>query len=492
MGTFIVVGASITPLPPPFVSNVQHWWDFTDAPTVFSDILGTILAGEGDPIRNVTNKGYDGQPLIEAGAAVPEYNLAFINGLNVATNVGGNALTTILGNALSVTGLTAVIVLRSQDAGGSPNPLNWDFAGDASVMQADIAGSGNWEVIFNDTDEKDTLKLVVPDEFVWLYGAISETFSIDYRASGGNLQSGVSGYPVTDAGLTMNVADFIGNVAEVIIYDKKLTAAEQVELTLYLDNKYDGLPEFIPSGPVPPAIGNLLHWVDAADAATVWADAGGTIPATNGVTVERIDNKGSRGTPFLRVGFGGVEYKTGVLNGLNVIEFTSISGQLSIIAESPGLPISTTGMTMAMVTRRISATPPSGTQILWRWTPFGGVPGPGLRLDNFSADLKSVIDGIPDEDFVTPAVVNTWYLIYISLEPSGSTNDAKFGSPGPEIITPFGDPTDIPDLADFRWSTGSTPMEHAEAWFWDRPLTLTERADLVTYANTKYGALPHL
>ncbi len=491
MGTFIVRGASSGGVNPPFFANVQHWWDFTDAATVFSDILGTILAGEGDPIRNVTNKGFDGQPLIEAGAAVPEYNLAFINGLNVATNVGGNTLTTILNNALSTTGLTAVIVLRSQDVGGSPNPLNWSFGGNDSLMQADIAGSGNWEIIYDPADERDTLKAVVPDEFIWLYGAIAENFFIDYRASGGNLQTGTSGYPVTDAGLTINIADFIGNVAEVIIYDKKLSAPEQSGLTQYLDKKYDDLPEVV-GGLVPPAVGDLLHWVDAADAGTVWADAGGTIPATNGVTVERIDNKGSRGTPFLRVGFGGVEYKTGILNGLNVIEFTSISGQLSIIAETPGLAISTTGCTLAMVTRRISATPPRGTQILWRWTPFIGVPGPGLRLDNFSADLKSVIDGIPDEDFVTPAAVNTWYLIYISLEPSGSTNDAKFGSPGPEIITPFGDPTDIPDLADFRWSTGSTPMEHAEAWFWNRPLTLTERADLVTYANTKYGALPHL
>ena len=489
MGTFIVRGASSVKLPP-LLADIQHWWDFTDPATVFSDIAGTILAGEGDPIRNVTNKGFDGQPLIEAGVAVPEYNLALINGLNVATNLGGNELTTILNNALSTTGLTAVIVLRSQDPGGSPNPLNWDFGGDVSAMQADIAGSGNWEVIFDVADEKDTLKPVVPDEFIWLYGAIAENFFIDYRAAGGDLQSGVSEYPVTDAGLTINIADFIGNVAEVMIYNKKLSAPEQDSLTYFLNKKYAGLPQFIPSGPVPPAAANLLHWVDAADAATVWADLAGTIPATNGVTVERIDNKGIRGTPFLRVGFGGVTYFTGVVNGLNIIEFTSANGQLTITAESPGLPISATGFTSALITRR-RGTVPVGNPILWRWAPFGGSPGPSLRLKGGSQDLAADVTGNPEEILVGASGLDTWYLIYISVDPVGA-DDAKYGSPGPEIITPFGVPTDIPDLSDVRWGTSNITMENAEAFFWDRPLTAAERAALVSYADTKYGALPHL
>lgn len=737
MGTFIVRGASAVKFPPLF-ANVQHWWDFTDPATVFSDILGTILAGEGDPIRNVTNKGFDGQPLIEAGAAVPEYNLAFVNGLNVATNVGGNTLTTILANALSTTGLTAVIVLRSEESGGSPNPLNWDFGGNASLMQADIAGSGNWEIIFDPADERDTLKSVIPGEFIWLYGAIAENFFIDYRAAGGNLQSGVSGYPVTDAGLTMNVADFIGNVAEVIIYDKKLSAPEQASLTFFLNNKYGGLPEFIPifpppfptlaplrhwfdfadpstvfqdlagtilaadgtaianvtnkgqdgtpitsaaptqqgkyrtgilngqnigdftgfpaqtirkldanvangtdpttkglamaavvrrrntaagqnevfgwsggyrininnplepgdddltalftpnvqpfinpalldtwylvywsneaggstndahytspgpevlaavpdnlftivdgalleidfitgdadvaetfywdgdltlteraalvsyvtakygvlpsgGAPPPPALGNLLHWVDAADASTVWADFAGTIPAINGGTVERIDNKGSRGTPFLKVGFGNVTYLTGVVNGLNVIEFQSANGQLTIAAESPGLAISTTGFTTALVTRR-RGTVPVGNPILWRWAPFAGSPGPSLRLKGGSQDLAADVTGVAEEILIAASGLDTWYLIYISFDPAGSVDDAKFGSPGPEVLTPLGTPTDIPDLADFRWGTSNETIENVEAFFWDRPLTLTERAALVTFVNTKYGVLPH-
>jgi hypothetical protein len=490
MTKFIIVGApGPATLPPPFISGLQHWWDFTDASQVFQDVGGTTPSGDTDPILRVNNKGYDGQPLIDSDSDLT-YTENLLPGINVGSNAGLLPLITVLNNALSTDGITVVLIVRSQDSVTS-NPLKWEFSGDVSQIQADIDGSGNWEIQFDLADERDTFKSVVTDELLSVYGAIKGG-SLDYKASGAPLQSGSSGYPVTSAGLTITVGDLTGDIAEVLIYDFKLSVSQQAALDQRNNTKYDGLPELIPSGPVPPAVGNLLHWVDAADAGTVWADAGGTIPATNGVTVERIDNKGSRGTPFLRVGFGGVEYKTGVLNGLNVIEFTSISGQLSIIGETPGLPISTTGCTLAMVTRRISATPPSGTQILWRWTPFIGVPGPGLRLGNFFADLKSVIDGIPDEVFVAVAAVNTWYLIYISLEPSGSTNDAKFGSPGPEIITPFGDPTDIPDFADFRWSTGSTPMEHAEAWFWDRPLTLTERADLVTYANTKYGVLPHL
>ena len=485
MTKLIIVGApGPATLPPPFISDLQHWWDFTDASQVFQDVGGITPSGDGDPILRVNNKGYDGQPLIDAVSQL-KYTEDLLPGINVGTNIGLLPLITVLNNALSTDGITVVLIVRSQDS-ATVNPLKWEFSGDISQIQADIDGSGNWEVQFDLADERDTVKSVVPDELLSVYGAIKGG-SLDYKASGAPLQSGSSGYPVTDAGLTITVGDFTGNIAEVLIYDFKLSVAQQAALEQRNNTKYGGLPVIIPSGPVPPASANLLHWVDAADAGTVWADLAGTIPATNGVTVERIDNKGTRGTPFLRVGFGGVEYKTSVLNGLNVIEFTSANGQLTITAESPGLPISATGFTTALVTRR-RGTVPVGNPILWRWSPAAGSPDPSLRLKGGSQDLAADVTGNPEEILVGASGLDTWYLIYISVDPVGA-DDAKYGSPGPEIITPFGVPTDIPDLADVRWGTSNITMENAEAFFWDRPLTPIERADLVSYVTAKYGVI---
>lgn len=489
MTKLIIVGApGPATLPPPFISDLQHWWDFTDASQVFQDVGGVTPSGDTDPILRVNNKGYATQPLIDAASQLT-YTVDLLPGINVGSNAGLAPLTTIINSALSTDGITVVLIVRSQD-GVTSNPLKWEFGGDVSQIQADIDGSGNWEIQFDLADERDTVKSVVADELLSVYGAIKGG-SLDYKASGAPLQSGSSGYPVTSIGLTLTVGDFTGNIAEVLIYDFKMSVSQQAALEQRNNTKYDGLPVTIPSTPPPPALANLLHWVDAADAGTVWADLAGTIPATNGVTVERIDNKGIRGTPFLRVGFGGVEYKTSVLNGLNVIEFTSANGQLTITAESPGLAISTTGFTTAMVARR-RANQVAGNSILWRWSPFGGVPGPGLRLKAGSNDFISQIDGVPDEQLVPTSVLDTWYLFYISFDPAGAVDDAKFGSPGPEVLLPLGNPTDIPDLSDVRWGTSNVTMENVEAWFWDRPLTLAERAALVSYADTKYGALPHL
>lgn len=474
-------------MPPPFISGLQHWWDFTDASQVFQDVGGVTPSGDTDPILRVNNKGYDGQPLIDAASQLT-YTVDLIPGVNVGTNTGLLPLVTVLNNALSTDGITVVIVLRSQD-GVTTNPLKWDFGGDVSQIQADIDGSGNWEIQFDLADERDTTKPVVTDELLSVYGAIKGG-SLDYKASGTPIQSGSSGYPVTDPLLTLTVGEFSGNIAEILIYDFKLSTSQQSDLDRRIDSKYKGLPQFIPSTTPPPAVGNLLHWADASDAGTVWQDAAGTIPAGNGDTVERIDNKGSRGTPFLRVGFGGVTYLTGVLNGENVIEFQSANGQLTIASESPGLAISATGFTSALITRRRQPVA-AGSPIYWRWAPFIGNPGPSIRGKSPSNDIAADVTGNPEEVLIAASGLDTWYLVYISVDPVGA-DDAKYGSPGPEIVTPFGVPTDIPDLSDVRWSTSTLTVEHAEAFFWDRPLTAAERADLVTYANTKYGVLPHL
>ena len=96
MTKLIIVGApGPATLPPPFISDLQHWWDFTDASQVFQDVGGITPSGDGDPILRVNNKGYDGQPLIDAVSQL-KYTEDLLPGINVGTNIGLLPLITVL------------------------------------------------------------------------------------------------------------------------------------------------------------------------------------------------------------------------------------------------------------------------------------------------------------------------------------------------------------------------------------------------------------
>ncbi len=485
---------------PPAVSTLIHHYDFTDNATVFKNPPATQLANDGDTIRVLKDKGANAADLTTPnGTDAPTYRVAYVNGENVADfSPGSNSKPmtgTDLFGTLGTNGMTNAVIFRVEDpVGGAVQLVDWSDGATklrglrgfgAGNMQWDLPGPpgsfslaphvpGNWYLWYS--------------SFTGVSGSSDDRVKLSGEASQSQDQLAPTSIPPGEPIGFEHVTSQNFQIAEWAVWEGPLTDAELAELVDYADAKYGTLPHGDTSVP---AVGDLLHHVDASDASTVWADAAATIPATNGVTVERIDNKGTRGTPFLRVGFGGVEYKTGVLAGENVIEFQSANGQLTIVAESPGLAISTTGCTLAAVVRRRSALG-AGTGILWRWTPFGGVPGPGIRHASITEDFITIIDGIANETLKAATVLDTWYLVYISIDPAGAVDDATFGSPGPEVVAAIGNPTDIPDLADIRWGTSIATMEQAEAFFWDRPLTLAERAQLVAYINGKYGTLPHL
>lgn len=324
MTKLIIVGAPVpATLPPPFLSGLQHWWDFTDASQVFQDVGGTTPSGDADPILRVNNKGYDGQPLIDSESDLT-YTEDLLPGINVGSNAGLLPLITVLNNALSTDGITVVLIVRSQDS-ATVNPLKWEFSGDVSQIQADIDGSGNWEIQFDLADERDTLKSVVMDELLSVYGAIKGG-SLDYKASGGPLQSGSSGYPVTSAGLTLTVGDLTGDIAEVLIYDFKLSVPQQAALDQRNNTKYDGLPHDVAPPPpalLPPFLPNLHHWWDFTDPAQVFQDVAGLTPCTDGTILQRVNDKGTAGDDLQDAG-SGITWHTGVVNGLPVSRNTVV------------------------------------------------------------------------------------------------------------------------------------------------------------------------
>lgn len=484
--------------PPPTVVSLMHHYDFTDNAQVFRNLSGTQLARDGDTIRLIKDKGFNATDLTTPnGTDSPTYRKDYVSGENVADfspGINSKPMTGTDGPGhVGTLGMTNAIIFRLETALGPAVPLvNWG-PGPGQLRGFREFGAGVMAWDYPGPLGASSLAVIVPGEWYLWYASFTGVFAgADDRARlSGEVSQSIAGLgpdtilpgePISLQHVTAQ--DF--QIAEWAVWDGPLTDPELAALTAYADAKYGTLPH---PGNQLPAPGNLLHHVDPTDAATVWADASATIPATNGVTVERIDNKGVRGTPLLRQGSGTPIYRTGVLNGENVIDFSNAN--LAAIAESPGLTISTTGYTLAMVTRRRASH--IGDSILWRWTPFAGTPGPSLRGRFALNGNFHRTDPLADEDLVAdPSTVDTWYLLYFSNDAAGAVDDAKFGSPGPEVAGPFGVATDIPDLADVRFGTSSTLVEHAEAWFWDRPLTLAERAQLVAYADAKYGTLPHL
>lgn len=494
-------GASfpIAPPTPPFFANLQHWFDFDDPSTMFSDSAGLNQINPGEEILRIENKGSDGQPIIEASVAGNNHNPLYIpdalNGFGVAHGPHSPANVPDLGvgnplwlSAGAPAGIAMFLVTRKS----APSPgflTNSRWTSLAVSAQIGQESSTTWRGSYSPSGTVNTLKTIVNNEWTWHYLTVGPGGTLRIRASGAvEVTSPLVYAAVSATGGPFNIALTKGDTAELLIYDREFTPAELTTMIAYVDGKYGVMPFVAPEITAPPAIGSLVHHVDPTDASTVWFDAAGTIPAVNGGTVDRIDNKGYNGTPLASV-TGSPIYRTGVLNGENVIEFSGAN--LTALAVAAGLTISTTGYTIAMVTRRRASH--IGDSILWRWTPFVGSPGPSLRgffaLDGNFHRATPIID---EQLVANPSTLDAWYLIFLSNDAAGAGDDSKYGSPGPEVAGPFGVATDIAPGSDVRYGTSSTLVQHAEAWFWDRPLTSAERDQLIGHADAKYGTLPHL
>ena len=80
----------------------------------------------------------------------------------------------------------------------------------------------------------------------------------------------------------------------------------------------------------------------------------------------------------------------------------------------------------------------------------------------------------------------------MTIQPGGP-NKAHFASPGPEVIdgTLLDPALNLPGPHAFSMQIVSGDVEVAEALYWKGWLIASERTALISYANTKYGALPH-
>jgi hypothetical protein len=474
---------------PPLQGNLQHWFDFADAATLFSDVGGTIPAVGGGVVRNITNKGTDGTDLIQAGTTMTR-ELAILHGKDVGrwtaaadlrANIAaaGGAAWTMAAVARRTDVDPLVPQVRFMRWGVSPGISSMGFIPDAAGRRVE----GNHLSIPIGLNTQ-----VQHNQNIW-FGQVYAGDNVDsaFQATGGPEQAGPSSLGSNVPG----ASDFIlgdalggltGEVGEVLVWDAKLSAADREAVFDYFNAKWGELGWIVPDE------ADLLHWFDFSDAQTLFQNISGTQPVVNsGDTIARVENKGTDLTPLLQPTAPlRPLWITNAIGGKSAADFNAAGPAVLTNTIVNGLAPSIQGTAIGAVARFNNSF--AGDNDFFDWD---GVGGAILRWAGLPVASRVVWLLAGSFTLVpTPATVNDWYLMYANFDNVGA-DDALFGSPGPEIVGAIGTPGTIGGNNIMSIQTQTWNIEIAEVFLWDRALTIGERATLVAHVNTKYGALPH-
>lgn len=133
--------------------------------------------------------------------------------------------------------------------------------------------------------------------------AISINNGAEVSSEGAESSSSIDNARIGFASTGVSLA---GSIAEILVYDRSLSAAEMTQVNNYLTNKWLGFQ-------VPTDIGNLQLWLDASDTSTI-TEVGGS--------VSQWDDKSGNGNDVTQ-GTGSLQPKTGAStqNGKNILDF---------------------------------------------------------------------------------------------------------------------------------------------------------------------------
>lgn len=145
-GTRISGARRSAPALPPDLSNLLHWFDFTDLTQMFTDTAGTMpVVFTGDDISRINNKGSDGTPLLQAAPLDRmELDLAFhANPSALASDVGGNrgSIGAAIANGIAGSYTFCIITALGQDVLAVIS-ASWDQAIPSTGFQIRHNGSG--------------------------------------------------------------------------------------------------------------------------------------------------------------------------------------------------------------------------------------------------------------------------------------------------------------------------------------------------------------
>jgi hypothetical protein len=236
---------------------------------------------------------------------------------------------------------------------------------------------------------------------------------------------------------------------------------------------------------------NIQHWYDVTDEATVWADAGGTIPITPGGNPARIDDKGYAGDHLTDDSFqvSPLVWNPNQINGLAAVD-TDADPNLTALYAAVTVPGGAEGVTWAGVGYRSGAPNSSGL------IGFANDAIPQLLVDD-SGNLFGMapnwgyinINALIQADSGIPVVDFQWSYGIFTHAANGDYTVEFNGYPAITGNFPY-----IPvTVGTGRVGLGGLAVgKQTEGMIWDIALGYNGRAQLRNYFNKKYGGLPRV
>lgn len=470
---------------PPELATLQHWFDFTDSTTMFTDVAGTIpVAVSGDVIRHIANKGTDGTPLIQAGSAMT-YEPGVVNSLSVGrwlTTEDINATIAAAGGA----GWTMAGVTRRNSGdpvAGTEAFFDWGASNMRFVGQVGTA----FHISFGTLS---TGVAAASNEWVGMYfgGDVVDSFA---RQSGAaEIVTGATSGATVGAGSLLRVGEVIGAFpgenAEMLVYSSKLSPADRALLFAYFDAKYGTLP-FLG---LPPTVVSLMHHYDLTDNATVFKNPPATQIALDGDPIRVVKDKGFNAADLSTPSTAASPtYRTSFVNGQNVADFVGGATSKPLFGtDGPG-HLGIKGMSNAVVFRLPDALGPLVDLVDWGFGVGRLVGSRDFGIGVMKWDYPGAVAGLS----LGVIIPGNWYLWYASVTGvfAGSDDRMRLSGEASQSLALLG-PADIAPGEPIELSHVTSQNIFIAEWaVWDGPLTDPELAQLTAFADAKYGTLPH-
>jgi hypothetical protein len=234
-------------LSPPFLANLSHWWDFTDAATVFADTLGVVPITDGTIIERVNDKGTAADDLLDAGSGIT-WHTGVVNSLSVARNTvvqapsrfTSQALATLIGG---VSGFCYGGVHRLFNVPGGQGILHAVDNGPSEVTIE--TGFGTWSEDHPNQGTTPSNKAVVSNE--WVSAIVSDGGAgpdgYRHHVSAAADVTAVQSFAIqTGTPVEIFAQSVDGEIGEILVYDRALNSGEVATLQTYYDTKYNALP----------------------------------------------------------------------------------------------------------------------------------------------------------------------------------------------------------------------------------------------------------
>jgi fibronectin type 3 domain-containing protein len=282
---------------------------------------------------------------------------------------------------------------------------------------------------------------------------------------------------------------FAGDIAEIILYNRTLNAAEQTSVSSYLANKY-GLAINTPAPPpvlVPPEEipeDGLVLLLDAGNAA---------LSATNGSPVTTWRDASGQGYDAITVSGQAPTLMTGAIGGGAALRFDGQDDHLNLPG---GFEDFRTGMTLFVVARPTALQ--AGSKLVLLGNGAGqenvalGRNGGSAGLQYFTTDSAGSYGWFATADALStnlPAVysvvqgagaVNSFVTATVSKNGEVVGSDSVYVPPvGPRVVNYIG--------RSYWGSDGYFAGDIAEIILYNRTLSIAEQNDVITYLANKYN-----